>query len=158
MDRRRLSVRSRRWNTIPDDVAAGREIGRVLAPGGIVALTLPFTSSERRSFFAGIRPFRQVARNAFVQEGKPGSFFRFYTNDDIQRTYIEPAHADVVERHAFGRSILNGRYHETRLTRFWRRFVLKDLLLAWLIHPLEERFDRSDPLYVMLALRKRRDE
>jgi ubiquinone/menaquinone biosynthesis C-methylase UbiE len=143
---------------IPDDVAAGREIGRVLAPGGIVALTLPFTSSERRSFFAGIRPFRQVARNAFVQEGKPGSFFRFYTNDDIQRTYIEPAHADVVERHAFGRSILNGRYHETRLTRFWRRFVLKDLLLAWLIHPLEERFDRSDPLYVMLALRKRRDE
>jgi hypothetical protein len=46
---------------------------------------------------------------------------------------------------------------KTRLTRFWRRFVLKDLLLAWLIHPLEERFDRSDPLYVMLALRKRCD-
>jgi hypothetical protein len=35
--------------------------------------------------------------------------------------------------------------------------VLKDLLLAWLVHPLEERFDRSDPLYVMLALRKRCD-
>ncbi|ABU60097.1 Methyltransferase type 11 [Roseiflexus castenholzii DSM 13941] len=143
---------------IPDDAAVGREIGRVLAPGGIVALTLPFTGSERTSFFAGIRPFKQVARNAFVQEGKPGSFFRFYTDDDIRQTYIEPANAEVVERRAFGRSILNGRYHETRLTRFWRRIVLKDLLLAWLIHPLEERFDRSDPLYVMLALRKRREE
>lgn len=142
---------------IPDDASVGREIGRVLAPGGVVALTLPFTRSERTSFFAGIRPFKQVMRNAFVQEGKPGSFFRFYTDDDIRRTYIEPANAEVVERRAFGRSILNGRYHETRLTRFWRRLVLKDLLLAWLIHPLEERFDRSDPLYVMLALRKRRE-
>lgn len=141
---------------IPDDGAAGREIGRALAPGGIVVLTVPFTSSERTSFFEGIRPFKQVARNAFVQEGKPGSFFRFYTDDDIRRTYIDPAGAEVVERRAFGRSILNGRYHETRLTRFWRRLVLKDLLLAWIIHPLEERFDRSDPLYVMLALQKRR--
>jgi hypothetical protein len=35
--------------------------------------------------------------------------------------------------------------------------IEKNLLLAWLIHPLEERFDRSDPLYVMLALRKRCD-
>jgi ubiquinone/menaquinone biosynthesis C-methylase UbiE len=142
---------------IPDDASVGREIGRVLAPGGIIALTLPFTNRERTSFFAGIRPFKQVARNVFVQEGKPGSFFRFYTNDDIRRIYIEPTNAEVVERRAFGRSILNGRYHETWLTRFWRRFVLKDLLLAWLIHPLEERFDRSDPLYVMLALRKRRE-
>lgn len=142
---------------IPDDAAVGREIGRALAPGGVVALTLPFTSSERTSFFAGIRPFKPVARNAFVQEGKPGSFFRFYTDEDIRQIYIKPANAEVVESRAFGRSILNGRYHETRLTRFWRRFVLKDLLLAWLIHPLEERLDRSDPLYVMLALRKRRD-
>ena len=52
------------------------------------------------------------------------------------------------------RSLLNGRYHETRLTRYWRRFVLKDWLLAALVHPLEERFDPSDPLYVMLALEK----
>lgn len=141
---------------IPDDEAAGREIGRALAPGGVAALTLPFTSTGRTSFFKGIRTFKQVARNAFVQEGKPGSFFRFYTDADIERVYIEPARADVTERRAFGRSILNGRYHETRLTKFWRRFVLKDLLLTWLVHPLEERFDRSDPLYVMLALVKRR--
>jgi SAM-dependent methyltransferase len=139
---------------IPDDVAVGQEIGRVLASHGIAAITIPYTSSERTSFFAGIRRFVQVARNAFVQEGKPGSFFRFYTDADIERIYVQPSGARVGEWRAFGRSLLNGRYHETRLTRYWRRFVLKDLLLALLIHPLEERFDRSDPLYVMFTLRK----
>ncbi len=140
---------------IPDDHAVGQEIGRILAEDGIAVLTLPFTSTERKSFFEGIRPFRQVERNAFVQEGKPGSFFRFYTMDDIEKVYIEPANAVVTERSAFGRSILNGRYHETRLTRYWRSFVLKDWLLAKIIHPLEEMLDSSDPLYVMLAMVKR---
>ncbi|MFO7167863.1 MAG: class I SAM-dependent methyltransferase [Chloroflexota bacterium] len=139
---------------IPDDVAVGQEIARTLADGGLAVLTLPYTSGERTSFFEGIRNFRRVGRNAFVQEGKAGSFFRFYTDDDIERVYIAPAGARVTQRAAFGRSLLNGRYHETRLTRFWRKFVLKDWLLALLVHPLEERLDRSDPLYVMLALEK----
>lgn len=143
---------------IPDDHAVGQEIGRILADKGIAVLSLPFTSTERKNFFKGIRPFRQVERNAFVQEGKPGSFFRFYTMDDIQKVYIEPAHAVVTERSAFGRSILNGRYHETRLTRYWRSFVLKDWLLAKIVHPLEEMLDRSDPLYVMFAMVKRSDK
>ncbi len=139
---------------IPDDAAVGREIGRILAPGGIAALTLPFTSSERTSFFQGIRPFVPVERNAFVQAGKAGSFFRFYTLEDLERTYARPAGLRMSQLEGFGRSILNGRYHETRLTRYWRRFVLKDLLLALVVHPLEERFDRSDPLYVMFTLHK----
>jgi SAM-dependent methyltransferase len=139
---------------IPDDEAVGREIGRTLAEDGVAVLTLPFTSTERTSFFKGIRRFNKVGRNEFVQEGKAGSFFRFYTDDDIRRVYIEPAEATVTERRGFGRSILNGRYHETRLTRYWRKFVLKDWLLAAIVHPLEERFDRSDPLYVMLKLKK----
>lgn len=139
---------------IPDDEAVGREIGRTLAEGGVAVLTLPFTSTERTSFFKGIRRFNKVGRNEFVQEGKAGSFFRFYTEDDIRRVYIEPAEANVTERRGFGRSILNGRYHETKLTRYWRKFVLKDWLLAAVVHPLEERFDRSDPLYVMLKLKK----
>jgi SAM-dependent methyltransferase len=139
---------------IPDHEAVGREIGRALAEGGLAVLTLPYTSTERTGFFEGIRTFLPVGRNAFVQEGKAGSFFRFYTEGDIENVYIRPAHAQVVERAAFGRSLLNGRYHETRLTRYWRTFVLKDWLLAAVVHPLEERFDRSDPLYVMLALEK----
>ncbi|MEN9937782.1 MAG: hypothetical protein RLZZ387_4361 [Chloroflexota bacterium] len=139
---------------IPDDTAVGQEIGRTLAEGGVAVLTLPYTSAERTSFFAGVRKFRQVGRNAFVQEGKAGSFFRFYTAEDIKRVYIKPAGAKVRRTRGFGRSLLNGRYHETRLTRFWRKFILKDWLLARVVHPLEERFDGSDPLYVMLALEK----
>lgn len=143
---------------IPDDAPVGREIGRVLAPGGVAAITLPFTSSERTAFFQGLKPFRQVARNAFVQEGKAGSFFRFYTRDDIQRIYVAPAQAQITGWRGFGRRLLNWRYHETRLNRYWRTFVLKDWLLATLVHPLEERFDRSDPLYVMFTLVKRQDD
>jgi SAM-dependent methyltransferase len=150
---RRLSAISS-LEHIPDDVATGQEIGRVLEPGGLAVITLPYTSAERRSFFAGIRPFKQVARNTFVQEGKSGSFFRFYTRDDIQRVYVAPAHARIASWSGFGRRLLNGRYHETRLTRYWRKLVLKDWLLAAIVHPLEERFDHSDPLYVMFTLVK----
>ncbi|GAB4116741.1 MAG: class I SAM-dependent methyltransferase [Roseiflexaceae bacterium] len=140
---------------IPDDHAVGREIGRALADGGLAILTLPFTSTGREHFFKGIRKFLKVGRNEFVQEGKSGSFFRFYTEQDIQQVYIEPANAVVEERSAFGRSILNGRYHETKLTKYWRVFVLKDWFLAAVVHPIEELLDTSDPLYVMLSLRKR---
>lgn len=139
---------------IPEDATVGREIGRVLAAGGIAAITLPFTSSERSEFFKGIRPFRRIARNTFIQEGKRGSFFRFYTQADIIATYVAPARARIGEWRGFGRRLLNWGYHETKLTRYWRKLVLKDWLLAVLVHPLEERFDRSDPLYVMFTLIK----
>lgn len=139
---------------IPDDKAVGIEIARVLKEDGLAVMTLPFTSTERTSFFAGIRNFAKVAKNTFDQVGKNGSFFRFYTEQDIKETYLDPANAIVTARHAFGRSILNGKYHETKLTKWWRVFILKDMLLAWVIHPLEEAFDGSDPLYVMLAYKK----
>lgn len=139
---------------IPDDAAVGVEIGRVMAEDGLAAITIPYTSAGRSAFFKGIRKFVQVGPNAFVQEGKAGSFFRFYTDEDIQRVYVRPWGLAMGELRGFGRSILNGRYHETRLTRFWRKFVLKDLVLALTVHLLEERFDRSDPLYVMFTLRK----
>ncbi len=139
---------------IPDDAAVGAELGRVLAANGLAALTIPYTSTGRQTFFKGIKRFVPVGPNAFVQEGKVGSFFRFYTDEDIQRVYVRPWGLRLSELRGFGRSILNGRYHETRLTRYWRKFVLKDLLLALTVYPLEERFDASDPLYVMFTLRK----
>jgi SAM-dependent methyltransferase len=139
---------------IPDDEPVGREIARVLAPGGLAAVTLPFTSTGREAFFAGIRTFVKVGRNAFVQEGKAGSFFRFYTAEDLERVYGAGVGLRMSRLEGFGRSVLNGRYHETRLTRYWRKFVLKDLLLALVVHPIEERLDTSDPLYVMFTLRK----
>lgn len=143
---------------IPDDAPVGQELGRVLAPAGIAALTLPFTSTERTAFFKGIKRFRLVAPNAFVQEGKAGSFFRFYTRADIQRIYVEPAQAQITDWRGFGRRLLNWRYHETKLNRYWRKFVLKDWFLATIVHPLEERFDNSDPIYVMFTLVKGKDD
>jgi SAM-dependent methyltransferase len=143
---------------IPDDTAVGQEIARVLKPGGLAVLTLPFTSTERTAFFEGVRRFKRVERNAFVQEGKRGSFFRFYNLHDIRRVYLAPARASVRRMSGFGRSVLNGRYHETKLTRYWRSYVLKDWLLALIVHPLEEHFDTSDPLYVMFSFVKGRND
>jgi SAM-dependent methyltransferase len=140
---------------IPDDRAVGREIGRVLADDGIAVITIPYTRTERADFFKGIKPFKQVERNAFVQEGKAGSFFRFYTDHDIVETYITPAQARVTAWRGFGRKLLNGMYHETRRNRYWRRWVLKDWLLAKIVHPLEERFGTAtEPLYVMFRLER----
>ena len=140
---------------IPDDEAVGREIGRVLAPGGVAVITIPYTRSERTSFFKGIRTFDSVERNAFVQRGKAGSFFRFYNDQDIEDTYIRPSGGTVVRWGAFGRRLLNGMYHETKLTKYWRRYVLKDWLLAKVVHPLEERFGQAtEPLYVMFKIVK----
>lgn len=140
---------------IPDDHAVGREIGRVLADDGIAVITIPYTKSERTGFFKGIKPFKQVERNAFVQEGKSGSFFRFYNDEDIQETYIAPSRAKVTAWRGFGRKLLNGLYHETRRNRYWRRWVLKDWLLAKIAHPLEERFGTAtEPLYVMFRLER----
>jgi SAM-dependent methyltransferase len=151
---RRLSAISS-LEHIPDDRAAGQEIGRVLAHGGVAVISIPYTRGERADFFKGIRPFRRVAPNTFVQEGKRGSFFRFYNDQAIEETYIEPSGGRVVKWGSFGRRILNGRYHETRLTKYWRRYVIKDWLLARLIHPLEERFDqRTEPLYKMFKIVK----
>jgi SAM-dependent methyltransferase len=139
---------------VPDDHAVGREIGRVLADDGVAVITIPYTRGQRTHFFHGIKPFRQVERNAFVQEGKAGSFFRFYDDKDIAETYVEPSGGRITAWRSFGRRVLNGLYHETRRNRYWRRWVLKDWLLAKLIHPLEEWLDRSEPLYVMFRLER----
>ena len=140
---------------IPDDAAVGREIGRVLANDGVAVITIPYTRSERHDFFKGVRRFKRVERNAFVQEGKSGSFFRFYNDQDIEETYIKPSGGRVVRWGGFGRRILNGMYHETKLTKYWKRFVIKDWLLAKVVHPLEERFGQgTEPLYVMFKIVK----
>ena len=141
---------------IPDDHAVGREIGRALADDGVAVITIPYTRDERTHFFKGIKRFNQVERNAFVQEGKAGSFFRFYNDQDIDETYITPSGAQVTAWRGFGRRVLNGLYHETRRNRYWRRWVIKDWLLAKIVHPLEEWLDTTtEPLYVMFRLERK---
>jgi ubiquinone/menaquinone biosynthesis C-methylase UbiE len=137
-----------------DDAAVGREIARVLERGGIGAISVPFTNDERPAFFAGIKDFDRVGRNEFVQRGK-GTLVRFYTEQDVETRFGRGAGCEITRRSFFGRTILNDWYHETRRNRYWRSYILKDWLLAVLIHPLEERFlRRAEPFDIMFQFER----
>jgi len=139
---------------IPDDRAVGAEMGRVLQPNGIAAISVPFTFDERRGFFRGLKNFRRINKNEFLQEGR-GNLVRFYTDADLESRFAVPMHARIEAKSFFGRALLNDRYHETRLNRYWTFFVLKDLLLTWTVYPLEEIFmKKSEPFGVIFKLRK----
>ena len=139
-----------------DDHLVGAEIGRVLARGGIAAISVPYTWNERRSFFEGLKPFKLRRRNEFVQEGK-GMLFRFYTDADVEERFGNHGALRITRRSFFGRTILNGWYHETRWNRYWRSFILKDWLLATLVHPFEERFlQQQEPFDIMFQLERPR--
>lgn len=137
-----------------DDRAVGAEISRVLRRGGIAAISVPYTKSERRAFFAGLKPFKNVRRNEFVQEGK-GTLVRFYTDADIEARFGRGAGCRITKRSFFGRTILNDWYHESRLNRYWRSFILKDLLLALTVYPLEEWLLRKqEPFDIMFQIER----
>jgi ubiquinone/menaquinone biosynthesis C-methylase UbiE len=137
-----------------DDQAVGAEISRVLQPGGIAAISVPFTENERPAFFEGIKRFQRVKRNEFVQEGK-GTLVRFYTAADVEERFGAGVGCQITRRSYFGRKILNDWYHESRLNRYWRSFILKDWLLAMVVHPLEERlFTRHEPFDIMFQIER----
>lgn len=137
-----------------DDVAVGSEISRVLAPGGIGAISVPYTKTERHSFFAGLKRFNRVKRNEFVQEDK-GTLVRFYTDGDVEQRFGAGVGCRITKRSFFGRKWLNDWYHESRLNRYWRSFILKDWLLAILVHPLEERVLKDhEPFDIMFQVER----
>lgn len=139
---------------IPNDRAVGAEMGRVLKPGGIASLSVPYTFRERKSFFKGLKSFNRIAKNEFVQAGR-GNLVRFYTDQDLESHFAQPMAATIERKSFFGRALLNDRYHETRWNRYWTRFILKDLLLTWIVYPLEETFMRSsEPFGVIFRLHK----
>jgi ubiquinone/menaquinone biosynthesis C-methylase UbiE len=139
---------------IPDDRAVGQEVARVLQPGGIAAFSVPYTFNERHHFFQGLKPFQRVAKNEFVQAGR-GNLVRFYTDGDLEARFAQPMQSRIEAKSFFGRALLNDRYHETRLNRYWTRLILKDLVLKWFVHPFEEIFLRnSEPFDVIFRLRK----
>lgn len=139
---------------IPDDRSVGREIARVLAPGGVAVISVPYTFGERAHFFRGVRDFTRIGRNEFVR-ARDGGLVRFYTEADVEERFGGPVGCRVTARHYFGRALLNGCYHETRLTRYWNSFILKDLPLAWVVHPLEEAFLRkSEPFDIIFRVEK----
>lgn len=139
---------------IPNDRAVGAEMGRVLTPGGIAAISVPYTFHEKRAFFEGLKSFERIAPNEFVQAGR-GNLVRFYTDADLESHFAQPMLARIEHKSFFGRAILNDRYHETRWNRYWNIFILKDLLLAWFVYPLEELLlKNSEPFGVIFRLAK----
>ncbi len=137
-----------------DDRAVGAEISRVLRIGGLAAISVPFTRTERRTFFEGIKRFKHTEHNEFVQEGK-GTLVRFYTDGDVQERFGEGAGCRITRRSFFGRKILNDWYHESRLNRYWRSFIIKDLILATVVHPLEERLlPKHEPFDIMFQIER----
>lgn len=137
-----------------DDQAVGSEISRVLQPGGIGAISVPYTTHERRSFFAGLKAFHQIKRNEFVQAGK-GTLVRFYTDQDVEERFGQGVDCRITRRSFFGRTWLNDWYHESRLNKYWRSFILKDWLLATLVHPLEERWLKErEPFDIMFQIQR----
>jgi SAM-dependent methyltransferase len=140
---------------VPDDVRAGREIGRVMQADALAVITVPYTFGERKSFFKGLKPFEQVEKNCFVQARRDGYQVRFYTDADLRARFAKPAQATIERVSYFGRKILNDWYHETKLNRYITMFVLKDFLLAVLVHPFEEKFLRQcEPFGVIFRMRK----
>ena len=137
-----------------DDAAVGAEIGRVLAPGGLAAISVPYTKHERLDFFRGIKRFKRIKRNEFVQEGK-GTLVRFYTDADVEERFGARTGCRITRRSFFGRKVLNDWYHESRLNRYWRSFILKDWLLATVVHPLEERLlPEHEPFDIMFQVER----
>jgi SAM-dependent methyltransferase len=138
---------------IPNDRAVGPEMARVLQPGGTAVISVPYTFGERKGFFEGLKPFVRTGRNEFKQQGKD-NMVRFYNEADIEERFARPI-GPIVEKRYFGRGILNGRYHETKLNRYWNKLVVKDWFLATLVHPLEEMFlRRSEPFDVIFKMIK----
>lgn len=72
------------------DIPAARELGRVLAPGGIAILTVPFS----RTYFAEYREGQVYERAA--GESERNFFQRFYDSERLQRTVIEPSGLEAV--------------------------------------------------------------
>lgn len=139
---------------IPDDKAVAVEMGRVLRGGGTCVISVPYTFQERKGFFEGLKSFVKVGRNEFRQEGK-NNLVRFYTEADLKERF-GGAIGPVVEKSYFGRRILNDAYHETKLNRYWNKFIVKDWFLATLVHPLEEAFLRgTEPFDVIFKMIKR---
>ncbi len=140
---------------VPADRQAAKEIGRVMNPGALAVISVPYTFSERKSFFRGLKNFVAVDKNCFVQAGKGSYQVRFYSDADLQSRFAGPACATIRRVSYFGRRILNDWYHETRWNKYWLSLILKDLPLALLVHPFEERFLRqSEPFGVIFQMQK----
>jgi SAM-dependent methyltransferase len=105
---------------IPDDgdTQAMREIARVLRPGGLLTLTVPFTALGYEEEWVDGRVYER-------QEGGPTFYQRRYDQRELHRRLVEPSGLRLVEAAYFGEP-------GVRFEPFWNRIPLRwKIPLLW---------------------------
>lgn len=137
------------------DVPAARELGRVLAPGGVAVLTVPFAREYFAEYRAGVVYEREAAG------AEPIFFQRFYDEATLHRNIVassglEVASLEFVEERRFSAD------PHTRMAHYVNRTGLQKLVWGLWYYPLSRIFlspprplaECRKPYLACLVLRK----
>ena len=138
------------------DVPAARELGRVLAPGGVAVLTVPFSTS----YFAEYREGTVYERAS--ERGEPIFFQRFYDLDALRRNIIEPSGLEVASLGFVEERLFSSDPHR-RMAHYINSNNRQKLFFGPLFFPLSRIFlsaprpldECRKPYIACLVLRKR---
>ncbi|HEX8432070.1 MAG TPA: class I SAM-dependent methyltransferase [Longimicrobium sp.] len=115
------------------DVPAAREMGRVLAPGGIAVLTVPFA----REYFAEYRAGSVYERQA---GGDERIFFqRFYNEATLRRGIVDPSGLEVVSLEFIDERHFSADPH-TRMAHYVNATAWQKLVFGLWYYPLSRVF------------------
>jgi SAM-dependent methyltransferase len=137
---------------IPDggDAVAMSEIRRVLRPGGVVALTVPFSDAGYREEW--------VRGDVYEREGQgaPNFYQRHYDLPSLRARLIEPSGMEVVETTFFGEPGVRFEPTWNRIPMRWKVPALwaQPLLAKAFLRPLRPH-ERHAAVGVAVTLRKR---
>jgi SAM-dependent methyltransferase len=115
------------------DVPAARELGRVLAPGGVAVLTVPFA----REYFAEYRAGAVYEREA--EGGGPTFFQRFYDEATLHRGIVAPSGLEVASLEFVEERRFSADPH-TRMAHYVNRTGLQKLVWGLWYYPLSRIF------------------
>ncbi len=137
------------------DEKAVKELARILKPGGILVLTVPFSNSHREFY---------IDKNVYGEKRKDEGkvfFARYYDEDSLKRRVIDASNLQLDKKQYFTEIIFP-------FNRFYARFFPMSMLLApffpflYLINIREvpDKIIRGDKMYsqgthVSITLRKR---
>jgi SAM-dependent methyltransferase len=139
------------------DSECAREIGRVLEPGGIALITVPFWPTSK-DVFRRADAFYWAGSSVAASDGSGTVFFqRRYSEHDLRTRLIEPSGLEVEERLFVGERLLKNSEHE--FSEVLPRIGTGPFqpLLSRLVHtsPTRDWQQLAKPLCAFLKLRKR---
>jgi SAM-dependent methyltransferase len=94
------------------DAAAMQEIARVLKPGGVVALTVPFSAAGYREEFLDGRVYERE------EHGRPTFYQRYHDQSSLQQRLIGPSGLKLLRVTYFGEP-------RVPFERYWNRIPMK---------------------------------